>query len=74
MRKFKVYSLKAFGNYCFGMAVVAAETEEEAGILANSVCDERFPVGYHSPINVTILPVNYKLDRPQVLDHFESGE
>jgi hypothetical protein len=75
MKNLKVYSLKAFGSYCFGMAVVAAETQEEAEILACEACHEQsFSIDYHNSTSVTILPVNYKLKRAQVLDHFESGE
>lgn len=70
--KLKVYSLKARGNYCWGMAVVAAQDADEAMKLAELSCSNYFPVRYHWS-DVKELPVKYS-GVPVVLDHDETGE
>jgi hypothetical protein len=71
--KLTVYSIRAYGKYCMGMAIVAAENLNEATLLAQKSCSEFYSVRYNTPDNVKELPVEYK-DEPMVLDHFESGE
>ena len=68
-----VYAIKANGNYGGGMAVVAAESEREARVLADKAEDSTWRVNYDSPESVELLPC--VCDGPaRVLVHYETGE
>lgn len=68
-----VYSVKAYGNYGGGMAVVAAKDEDEAIELASRIVDHSWHTAYGLPQEVIILPCVYN-GIPMALDHFETGE
>lgn len=73
-RLLKVFAIKAHGDYCAGMAVVAATTTEEACLLACREQSDAWSVRYHTPGSITELPVKYEGLEPTVLTHWEFGE
>ena len=69
----KVFAIKAYGNYGAGMAIVAANSAEEAQQLANQREDSVWHVRYGAPFEVIELPVTAH-GYPEVLVAFEYGE
>jgi len=68
-----VYSIKANGHYGGGMAVVVADSEDEAKTVADKVEDSIWNVRYREPESVDLLPC--VCDGPaRVLAHYETGE
>lgn len=69
----KVYAIEAYGNYGAGMAVIAADSKEEAIAIAEKIDGNIWNVRYGKPTNVQLLPCI--CDGPaRVLTHFETGE
>jgi len=68
-----VYSVKAFGTYGGGMAIVAARDDAHAREIAGNIVDNQWQTKYHQPESVTQLPLSYEGD-PIVVDHWEYGE
>ena len=68
-----VYAIKAYGIYGGGMAVVAADSEEDAKTLASKAENSVWNVRYGRPETVELLPCTYK-GTAQVLAHYETGE
>lgn len=69
----KVFAIKAYGDLCGGMAIIAAETISEAKQIANnSISVYPWKVEYDNPEDFTLLPVKYN-GPVGVLDHFEYG-
>jgi hypothetical protein len=70
----QVFSIQAFGNYCFGMAVVAAKDSKQAIKLVYKASEKSvFAVQWDKNPSVKILPVVYE-GKAMVLDIFASGE
>jgi hypothetical protein len=68
-----VYAIKAYGHYGGGMAVVAADSEDEAKAIADRTEDSIWHVRYGAPESVELLPC--VCDGPaRVLAHYETGE
>jgi len=68
-----VYAIKAYGNYGGGMAVVAADSEEEALEVAGQIVDQIWYVQYRRPESVEQLPC-HTVGLPRVSAHYETGE
>lgn len=68
-----VYAIKAYGNYGGGMAVVAADSEDEAKSVADKIQDSIWRVRYGKPESVELLPCVCG-GVARVLEHFETGE
>lgn len=68
-----VYTIKAYGNYGGGMAVVAADSEQEAKTVADKVNDPICGVRYGEPESVELLPCVCE-GHARVLAHYETGE
>lgn len=68
----KLYSIKAYGNYGGGMAIVAAKNEGRARVIVNEVPQDIWNVRYHSPQSVNEIGITDGEER--VLDHYETGE
>jgi len=76
-----VFVIKAYGRYCGGMAVVAANTSERAReLMAALKREDYWSIPYGGPDDpeddnntVTLLPVSYD-GAEGVLAHFEHGE
>lgn len=70
----QVFSIQAFGSYCFGMAVVAAKDLKQATKLVYKASEQSvFAIRWDNQPQVKILPVVYE-GKAQVLDIFASGE
>lgn len=70
----QVFSIKAFGSYCVGVAVVAAKDLKQAIKLVYKASEKStFLVRWDNQPQVKILPVAYD-GKAQVLDIFASGE
>ena len=68
-----VYAIKAYGYYGGGMAVVVADSEDEAKAVANKAEASIWNVRYGDPESVELLPC--LCDGPaRVLAHYETGE
>lgn len=68
-----VYAIKAYGHYGGGMAVVAADREDEAKALAEKAEESYWSVRYGEPASMELLPCS--CDGPaRVLTHYETGE
>ncbi len=68
-----LYSIEASGKYCGGVAIVAADSQEEAVKLAAPLRNATFAVNYASPDCIEILKA--VIDGPaRVLTHYEMGE
>jgi len=68
-----IYSIHAYGNYAGGMAVVAAETEDQAEELIDAADDSIFHIRWVHPEKIAILPVQYD-GKAGVLDYYVTGE
>lgn len=68
-----VYAIKADGNYGGGMAVVAADSEDDAKALAENGARSIWNVRYGKPIEVELLPCVCD-GPPRVLTYYETGE
>ena len=68
-----VYAIKAYGNYGGGMAVVAADSEDEAKAVADKTKDSIWHVRYGRPESVELLPCACE-GPARVLAHYEAGE
>ena len=71
-----VYAITAHGEYCGGMAVVAAATEQEARALANLSRDSQtgLSIDYATPGSCAeLLPCTYE-GEPRLLAIHEEGE
>ena len=68
-----VWAITAYGHYGGGMAVVAADSKDEAIGIADKIVDEMWRVRYGEPDSVDLLPC--ACDGPaRVLAHYETGE
>lgn len=67
-----VFAIKGSGDYCGGMAIVAARTMAEAIGLADNY-GSQYGVSYSPPESVDELPVKYD-GEPAVLAIHEYGE
>lgn len=68
-----VFSIKASGSYCFGMAVVAAKDLKQAIKLIYKATEKSvFDIRWDQP-TVKVLPTSYE-GKAQVLDFFTKGE
>lgn len=74
-QKQKVFTIKAYGYYSGGMAVVAAPTIEEAKKIAlkNPNKSSMWCIEYDRPESIQQLPLEYH-GPPMVLTIFEVGE
>lgn len=68
-----VYSIKAYGNYGGGMAIVAAENEDDAKKIAGKIKDLIWRTDYASPNEINLMRCSFQ-GEACVLDHFETGE
>lgn len=68
-----VYAIKAYGSYGGGMAVVAADSEDDAKALAEKAENSYWCVRYGSPGSVDLLPLVCE-GPARVLVHYETGE
>jgi hypothetical protein len=68
-----VYAIKAYGNYGGGMAVVAADSEDDAKAIADKTEDRVWHVRYGNPSSVEQLPC-VCVGPARVLAHYETGE
>lgn len=68
-----VYAIKAYGNSGGGMAVVAADSEDEAKAAADKIVDSVWHVRYGAPESVELLPCVCQ-GPARVLAHYETGE
>ena len=68
-----IYAIKAYGNYGGGMAVVAADSEDEAKALADKAEESYWNVRYGKPESVDLLPCVCE-GPARVLIHYETGE
>jgi len=68
-----VYAIEADGRYGGGMAIVAADSEDEAKALAEKTEDSPWHVRYGSPESVKLLPCVCE-GPARVLAHYETGE
>jgi hypothetical protein len=69
----KVWSIKAGGDLCGGMAIVAADDVELAVSLAVKIPCDIWRVEWHKPDECRLLEATAEGD-PRVLDYFEHGE
>ena len=70
-----IYTIKAFGNYGGGMAVVAADDEQEAIRACRVIPNKTWHVRYDEPDNVECIVAGAPADTLRgVLSHFETGE
>lgn len=67
-----VYALKATGHYGGGMAIVAADSEKKAMVLATGL-DRDWQTKFHTPHSVELLPVTYQ-GKAKVLIWYATGE
>ena len=68
-----VYVIKAYGTYGAGMAVVSADSADEAKALAAQADGIGWAVRYGSPESVELIPCVCD-GSAQVLAHYETGE
>jgi hypothetical protein len=66
----KLFAIQAYGNYGGGMAVVRAETQEQAIAFASKIHDRSWSTDYSKPGEVVELSDT----AAGVLYHFETGE
>lgn len=69
----KVFTIKAYGNFGGGIAIVAAESSDDAIALAAAIENPGWQVDYSDPEQVDTLPVTYE-GAARVLEHYETGE
>jgi hypothetical protein len=68
----KVFALMAFGHYGGGMAIIAAETAEEAKGIGASIHDKMWGTDYREPYRIEELPL--QAAEAGVIVHHETGE
>lgn len=69
-----VYAVVSYGSFCGGMAIVAANSVEDAILVAKGI-KINWRVGYGTPDSVELLScTSYDRSEPKVLTHFEFGE
>lgn len=67
-----IYSVKAYGHYGGGMAVVCAASESDAREVAGAIRDEMWRTDYAR--GEALILIREVLGPARVLDHFETGE
>lgn len=74
--KLKVYCLRGDGSYCVGMALVVAENEDKAKILAhrNPKRSSTWDIDYFRSECKEMPELKTKATEPCVLYSFETGE
>ena len=73
MKRYRLYSLKAYGHYSGGMAIVAANNENEATAMAvEQLGRNSYRVRYDQPYEVSKL--NAFSGAKGIVDHYETGE
>lgn len=69
----KVYAIKASGNYSGGMAIIVADSEDDAKALAEKNKSSTFGIWYETPDEVELLPLECE-GPARVLVDYEMGE
>ncbi len=67
-----IYAIKARAKYGGGMAIVAAQDEEQAIALASTI-EDTWRTDWANPVYIKALPVDYH-GTEQILEHHEAGE
>ena len=66
-----IYDIRAYGSYCEGIAIIAAETTEQAIQLASEI-DSSFDIDYSEPYQINYIGSTD--GEARVMAHFDFGE
>ena len=71
----KIFRLEGSVSYCGGMAIVAANSKEEACQIASDTIHQfSYDVNYLKAYSEELDSISYLQNSPKVIAHFEFGE